>query len=47
VCETDAPPWREAGQGHAIRCHIPVDELRALQSQGVSAPSALEEANSP
>jgi len=31
ICATDAPPAREAGDGHVIRCHIPVEELRALQ----------------
>ncbi len=31
VCETDVPPWRDAGDGHFIRCHIPIDELAALQ----------------
>ena len=34
VCATDAPPAREAGDGHVIRCHIPVGELRALQVAG-------------
>ncbi|SAK74089.1 ABC transporter [Caballeronia fortuita] len=33
ICETDTPPCRDAGDGHAIHCHIPVDELRALQLQ--------------
>ena len=32
ICETDAPPWQDAGDGHSIRCHIPVDELIAMQS---------------
>jgi peptide/nickel transport system ATP-binding protein len=32
ICETDAPPYRDAGDDHFIRCHIPVDELAALQS---------------
>jgi peptide/nickel transport system ATP-binding protein len=31
ICEQDAPPWRDAGDGHYIRCHIPIDELIALQ----------------
>jgi peptide/nickel transport system ATP-binding protein len=31
ICETDAPPWRDAGGDHFIRCHIPVDELTVLQ----------------
>jgi peptide/nickel transport system ATP-binding protein len=31
VCETEVPPCRDAGSGHVIHCHIPVDELRAMQ----------------
>ncbi|MBP0591307.1 ABC transporter ATP-binding protein [Paraburkholderia sp. LEh10] len=31
VCEQQDPPFADAGDGHRIRCHIPVDELRALQ----------------
>ncbi len=31
VCEEEAPPWREAKAGHAIRCHIPLEELSELQ----------------
>ena len=31
VCEEEAPPWREVDAGHAIRCHIPLEELSALQ----------------
>jgi peptide/nickel transport system ATP-binding protein len=27
ICEEQPPPWREAGAGHRIRCHIPLDEL--------------------
>ena len=33
VCETVDPPFADAGEGHRIRCHIPVDELRALQRE--------------
>jgi peptide/nickel transport system ATP-binding protein len=32
ICRTQTPPLRDAGNGHVIRCHIPVDELAALQS---------------
>lgn len=32
VCETDTPPWQEAGNGHAIRCHLPLAELSRLAS---------------
>ncbi|MCP5096359.1 MAG: ABC transporter ATP-binding protein [Chloroflexi bacterium] len=28
VCETETPPWQEAGDGHRIFCHIPVEQLR-------------------
>ncbi|MBK9126018.1 MAG: ABC transporter ATP-binding protein [Chloroflexi bacterium] len=31
ICRTEAPPFRDAGDGHLIRCHIEVDELRRLQ----------------
>lgn len=31
ICESEAPPYRDAGDGHFIRCHIPVDELAVLQ----------------
>ncbi|MBN2472003.1 MAG: ABC transporter ATP-binding protein [Anaerolineae bacterium] len=33
ICETDDPPLRAAGEGHRIRCHIPVEELTLLQTQ--------------
>jgi peptide/nickel transport system ATP-binding protein len=32
LCEQEAPPWRDAGGGHFIRCHIPINELIALQA---------------
>ena len=28
VCDTVGPPWQAASATHAIRCHIPLDELR-------------------
>jgi len=28
ICETDAPPWQDNGQGHRILCHIPIEALR-------------------
>lgn len=31
VCEHHEPPWQDAGDGHLIRCHIPIDELKRLQ----------------
>ncbi len=27
ICDEEAPPWRDAGGGHAIRCHLPLDAL--------------------
>ena len=31
ICSTTEPPLADIQPGHAIRCHIPVDELRRLQ----------------
>jgi len=31
ICETEEPPWQDDGHKHRIRCHIPLDELFALQ----------------
>ena len=33
VCEVTEPPLLEVGPGHAMRCHIPIDELRRLQTK--------------
>jgi peptide/nickel transport system ATP-binding protein len=27
ICETEAPPVRVAGEGHTIRCHVPLADL--------------------
>lgn len=32
ICEQEEPPWRDAGGGHRIRCHIPVEELIQMQT---------------
>jgi peptide/nickel transport system ATP-binding protein len=32
VCETDVPPWRSTDKGHRILCHIPLDDLKALDA---------------
>jgi peptide/nickel transport system ATP-binding protein len=32
ICEEQEPPLIDAGQGHAIRCHIPAAELTELQT---------------
>jgi len=31
ICETEEPPLAEVEPGHMMRCHIPIDELRAAQ----------------
>ena len=30
ICETEAPPWREAADGHRIFCHLPLETLRTF-----------------
>src|SRR5690606_15281459 len=40
ICDEVDPPLNEAKSGHAIRCHIPADELTALQVRRPSAPSS-------
>ena len=44
VCEEEAPPWREAEAGHAIRCHIPLAELSSLQDNFLR-PEEIGQAN--
>lgn len=34
ICETEAPPVRSDENGHEIRCHYPLAELRSLQNAG-------------
>lgn len=29
ICDTDAPPWQSPATGHAIRCHISLEDLNA------------------
>ena len=33
ICETTEPPLAEAEPGHMMRCHIPIDDLRRMQSE--------------
>jgi peptide/nickel transport system ATP-binding protein len=40
ICEREAPPWRDAGNGHQIRCHIPLDELREVQTKRLAEQAA-------
>jgi peptide/nickel transport system ATP-binding protein len=30
ICETQVPPWQDAGNGHRIFCHIPLERLRQM-----------------
>jgi peptide/nickel transport system ATP-binding protein len=30
ICETETPPHADAGDGHVIFCHIPIEELRKV-----------------
>ncbi len=36
VCEQEPPPWRDAGGGHFIRCHIPIEELKVMQARDLA-----------
>lgn len=38
VCETDVPPVRTDEDGHEIRCHYPLAELRDMQHAGPPSP---------
>ena len=31
-CRNETPPWQIGDNGNAIRCHINIEELKALQS---------------
>jgi peptide/nickel transport system ATP-binding protein len=31
ICETESPPWREAGGEHRIFCHLPMETLRGFE----------------
>jgi peptide/nickel transport system ATP-binding protein len=37
ICDETEPPLAEREPGHSIRCHIPIDELQALQLNGKDA----------
>ena len=32
VCESEAPPWQTAGDGHKIRCHLPIEQLSTSET---------------
>jgi len=35
ICEKEEPPWQSIGYYHQICCHIPAEELQALQGEGL------------
>jgi peptide/nickel transport system ATP-binding protein len=39
ICETETPPWRDAGDGHRIFCHIPLETLKEMDPV-IHAPAA-------
>ncbi len=47
ICEQQEPPWRDAGDGHHIRCHIPIDELTELQTAALEKQVTNSEALKP
>jgi len=32
LCKEQVPPWQEPGAGHKINCHIPLAQLRKMES---------------
>ena len=34
ICAQEEPPWRDAGNGHRIKCHIPLEDLSTMQGSG-------------
>jgi len=36
ICETEEPPLAEVEPGHLMRCHIPIEDLRAQQRSGAT-----------
>ena len=39
ICAAEAPPWQDAGGGHRIFCHIPLEMLRSLEPVVQSEPT--------
>jgi peptide/nickel transport system ATP-binding protein len=39
VCETEEPPWQNAGRYHSICCHIPLEELCEMQGRVIGTTS--------
>ncbi|MBL8659101.1 MAG: ABC transporter ATP-binding protein [Rhodospirillales bacterium] len=43
ICEVEPPPQRKPVRGHVIACHIPLDELAAIEPVFSAAPDAAAE----
>ncbi len=41
ICDDVEPPLVEVEENHLMRCHIPLDELRALQRDGTASPPVI------
>jgi peptide/nickel transport system ATP-binding protein len=39
ICETTEPPLEESESGHAMSCHIPLEDLRRMQNGATREPS--------
>jgi peptide/nickel transport system ATP-binding protein len=39
ICEAEMPPWQDAGDGHRICCHIPLETLRSFAPVVLSEPA--------
>jgi peptide/nickel transport system ATP-binding protein len=39
ICEAETPPWQDAGDGHRIFCHIPLETLRSFAPVVQSEPA--------
>ena len=47
ICDETEPPLVEVEDGHLMRCHIPIDELRALQAAEATTASRREDPRPP
>jgi peptide/nickel transport system ATP-binding protein len=47
ICERETPPYRDAGDGHFIRCHIPIDELAVLQAHSYTESASFTRESTP
>jgi len=41
ICEKEEPPWQDMEDGHRICCHIPLEELKELQGEGLLKKSSM------